>query len=147
MRKLALSLFIVALLSASSEASFACSCEMPTVAQALNKSKAVFLGEVVAIDFYGVVFKVKRSWKGADDHEVKVFVKGIGTSCDPGVEKGATMLIYAYRYGTKIPLMTSYCFRTRAIRQPDDEVKELDEIASRSSHMKPNRKSINRTRK
>ena len=137
MRKLALIVFTVGLLLATSKAASACSCKMPTVAQALRGARAVFLGEVVAIEFGGVIFKVKKSWKDADAPEVKVYVKGVGTSCDPGVEKGATMLVYAYG-GTKGPPVASYCARTRALRQTDEEIKELDDSAVWQHRAKPN---------
>ena len=143
LRTVLLTSILFTMLLVSSTTTFACSCGMPTVKQAFDKSRTVFAGTVVSIESDGVVFKVNQLWKGAASPKVKVFVRELGTSCDPGVAKGRTLLVYAYPGGSRLALLAAYCRRTRVLTEPDDETKELDTMRS-SAHATPN-KSLDRS--
>jgi hypothetical protein len=138
MKTILLTSFLFAIALVSSHTTFACSCCMPTVREAFNKSKLVFVGTVVAIESDGVKFKVNQSWKGVSSTVVKVFVRHLGTSCDPGVAKGRSLLVYAYPGGSRLPLLAAYCGRTRVLTERDDETKELDALRS-SAGATPNK--------
>jgi hypothetical protein len=59
MKKATIFLFTLAVLLASSQASFACVCGVYTVADAFKRANAVFAGKVIAIESDGVKFKMK----------------------------------------------------------------------------------------
>jgi len=130
MKKAILFLFALTGVLASYQASFACSCGFPTVGDALKRADAVFTGKVIRIESDGVKFKIEKSWKGVDATIIKVYVRGLGSSCDPGIRKGRRFIVYAYPGGRRIPLLASYCGRTRALEQADEDVRALNESAS-----------------
>ena len=101
---------------------------MPTVKWAFNNSSIVFSGTVVAIESDGVTFSVNQLWKGAASGRIKVFVRDLRTSCDPGVEVGRTLLVYAFPGGSQLPLVAAYCRRTRVLTKRDEETDELDRL-------------------
>jgi len=82
---------LFAVLFVSSRMAVACRCGMPTVKGAFNNSRLVFSGTVVAIESDGVTFSVNQLWKGDTSGQVKVYVRDLRTSCDPGVDVGRTL--------------------------------------------------------
>jgi hypothetical protein len=126
---------LFAVLFVSSHTAVACRCAMPTVKGAFNNSRLVFSGTVVAIESDGVTFSVNQLWKGDTSGQVKVYVRDLRTSCDPGVDVGRTLLVYGYTDGSRFPLVAAYCRRTRVLTKPDDETKELDRLRS-SAHVR-----------
>ncbi len=132
-----LMLFVIGVILISSHTACACSCGLPSVKEAFTKSKAVFSGTVLAIESDGVRFKVNQSWKGSTATEIKVHVRMLGTSCDPGVHLGRTLLVYGYPGSPRVPLVAGYCSRTRALAEPDDETKELDALRSSAQVRRP----------
>ena len=144
MKKLFLILALFAVVAMSSRAALACSCGMPTVKQAFDKSKVVFSGTVIGIESDGVKFTVNQSWKGTTNAQIKVYVRYLGTSCDPGVAVGKTLLVYAYPGGSRLPLIAAYCSRTRVLTERDDETKQLDAFRSSAQRTTPN-KSLDRS--
>jgi len=127
---------LFAVLFVSSRTAVACRCAgMPTVKWAFNNSSIVFSGTVVAIESDGVIFTVDQLWKGAASERIKVYVRDLVTSCDPGVAVGRTLLVYAYPGDSRIPLVAAYCRRTRVLTKRDDETKELDRLRS-SAHVR-----------
>ena len=130
---------LFAVLFVSSRTAVACRCGMPTVEWAYNNSRIVFSGTVVAIESDGVTFSVNQFWKGATSGQVKVYVRDLRTSCDPGVAVGRTLLVYAYPGDSRLPLVAAYCRRTRVLTRRDHETKELDRLrssAGRATHNK-----------
>jgi len=126
---------LFAVLFVSSQTAVACRCGMPTVKWAFTNSRTVFSGTVVAIESDGVTFSVNEFWKGARSGQVKVYVRDLRTSCDPGVEVGRTLLVYAYPGYSRLPLIAAYCRRTRVLTKRDDETEELDRLRS-SAHVR-----------
>jgi hypothetical protein len=127
------SLFISAaiiLLLIVAERSVACTCKLLTVDEAFAKAEVVFSGRIVAIENDGVRFKVKKAWKGVGSSEVKVFVKGIGTSCDPGIRKGRDLLVYAYAGSKRLPLMANCCSRILPLKVGAEDVIQLNKLVS-----------------
>jgi hypothetical protein len=124
---------LFAALFVSSRTPVACRCGMPTIKGAFNNSQIVFSGTVVAIESDGVTFSVNELWKGTASGQVKVYVRNLRTSCDPGVAVGRTLLVYAYPGGSSLPLVAAYCRRTRVLTKRDAETKELDGLRS-SAH-------------
>ena len=127
----------VALLLASRAVS-ACDCRLPSagkpikqvVAEARNKSRAVFSGTVVAIDrkpgdlYVAVRFKIEKFWKGALSEEVTVFTGQGGGDCGYKFEVGQRYLIYAYRYNDT-ELGTNICQRTASLIEAAEDLKVL----------------------
>ena len=126
---------LFALLFVSSRTAVACRCAMPTVKGAFNNSTIVFSGTVVAIESDGVIFTVDELWKGAASARIKVYVRHLRTSCDPGVDVGRTLLVYAYPGDSRFPLVAQYCLRTRVLTKRDHETEELDRLRS-SAHVR-----------
>jgi len=127
---------LFAVLFVSSRTAVACRCAgMPTVKWAFNNASMVFSGTVVAIESDGVVFTVDQRWKGETPARIKVYVRNLVTSCDPGVAVGRTLLVYAYPGDSRFPLVAAYCRRTRVLTKPDQETKELDGLRS-SAHVR-----------
>ena len=121
---------LFAVLFVSSRTAVACRCGMPTVEWAYNNSRIVFSGTVVAIESDGVIFTVDQLWKGEAPARIKVYVRNLVTSCDPGVAVGRTMLVYAYPGDSRVPLEAAYCRRTRVLTKRDPETSELDKLRS-----------------
>jgi hypothetical protein len=121
-------LFVV--LFVSSQTAVACRCGMPTVKWAFDNSRTVFSGTVVALESDGVTFSVNQFWKGATSGQVKVYVRDLRTSCDPGVAVGRTLIVYAYPGDSGLPLVAAYCRRTRVLTKRDHETKQLDRLRS-----------------
>jgi hypothetical protein len=121
---------LFAVLFVSSRTAVACRCGMPTVKWAFNNSRIVFSGTVVAIKSDGVTFSVNQLWKGATSGQVKVYVRDLVTSCDPGVAVGRALLVYAYPGDSRFPLVAASCRRTRVLTKRDHETKELDRLRS-----------------
>jgi hypothetical protein len=121
---------LFAVLFVSARTTMACRCAMPTVKGAFNNSKIVFSGTVVAVESDGVIFTVDQLWKGAASERIKVYVRDLRTSCDPGVEVGRTLLVYAYPGDSRLPLVAQYCRRTRVLTKRDNETDELDTLRS-----------------
>ncbi len=130
-------LTVVVLLLAS-RAGFACDCDLPRagkpikqeVAEARNKSRAVFLGTVVAIDkkpgdlYVAVRFTIEEFWKGALRKEVTVFTGQGGGDCGYKFEVGQRYLVYAYRYNDT-DLGTNICQRTTGLIEAAEDLKVL----------------------
>ena len=103
--------------------------------RAFDDAVTVFTGEIVALDFYKVRFKVDKLWKGEPLDEIVMLtgVKDNGdgtatrTSCDPGFTQGGKYLIYAY--GKPGALVTHVCSRSRLIDEyAAEDMRGLDEI-------------------
>lgn len=119
---------------------YACSCaETRSVEETLEKSAAVFSGEVVKAEeappeppdgddpFLGlgpVTFEVEETWKGSSEDSVTVYGQGPEASCGIDFEKGETYLVYAYRSGGD--LGTDFCGRTKPLSFAGSDVSELN---------------------
>jgi hypothetical protein len=133
-----LGLFLPSLLFFSSSA-WACSCAgKVSPAEALERSDAVFMGEIVAIKpsleeearnekegkfifvtDYEYQVKVEKAWKGVWGDTVSIEIGVQGTACGLGrLNVGQRILFYAYGSSTKYfflrtPFHTDSCTRTR----------------------------------
>ena len=122
----------------ASRAVSACDCSLPrpgkpikqVVAEARNKSRAVFSGTVVAIDrkpgdlYVAVRFEVEEFWKGALRKEVTVFTGQGGGDCGYKFEVGQRYLVYAYTYNDT-ELGTNICQRTAGLLEAAADLKVL----------------------
>ena len=121
----------------------------PSVQVSLNKSAAVFVGEVIAEEYRAVntdsigkpatskalviKLKVMRLWKGDVDEEVYLYTSGRkysnGTESldaeDFRFHKGERYLVYAFRRDGH--LQTHGCTRTRRVTEADADLRELGE--------------------
>ena len=152
---LLLGLFLPAMLFLSSSA-WACSCMNPgTPAESLERSDAVFIGEVVLekpvmnkeqakrkkqgrqvyIRTYEYRLKVEKSWKGVQEKTVTFVTGTAGTACEFGrLKVGQRFLFYAYfdkrKYFFPVPVLsTSSCTRSRSADDAGVEVLFLDAAA------------------
>jgi hypothetical protein len=117
---------------------FACDCDLASagkpfkrvVAEARNKSRAVFSGTVVAIDrkpgdlYVAVRFKIEEFWKGALSKEVTIFTGQGGGDCGYKFEVGQRYLVYAYKYNDR-ELGTNICQRTAGLIEAAEDLKVL----------------------
>ncbi|MFD0694488.1 hypothetical protein ACFQZT_10335 [Paenibacillus sp. GCM10027628] len=106
------------LLAFPSNKAFACSCAGVSVAERLNRSNAVFTGEVIGIGrsvngeigkLREYTFQVRKSWKGATDKQITIYsYDGSEASCGYSFDKRQTYLVYAYT-GKNGLLETNLC--------------------------------------
>jgi hypothetical protein len=137
-RKLLFSLSAFIYLFVNTSVGLACTCEMPkpgvtlkqAVAQARDKAKAVFSGEVVEVIknpqvFYiEVRFKVEHSWKQVRTNQLVIRTGRGGGDCGYRFEVGERYLVYAY--GSDVPAFeTNICQRTRKLTDAQDDLKLL----------------------
>ncbi|WP_044241325.1 MYXO-CTERM sorting domain-containing protein [Chondromyces apiculatus] len=110
----------------------ACSCiAPPPVAEALQKSTAVFAGRIVSVsrpsaDAGNVVakFSVSKAWKGVQGKTIEVSTSSSGASCGLSFKQGDERLIYANAHdGT---LWASLCSRSARLADAKDDVAQLD---------------------
>jgi len=115
----------------------ACSCaELPTAAEELERSKAVFSGKVLDIkdkrsaDGYvtkSVRFKVTNTWKGVAQSQIIITTGQGGGDCGFNFTEGQEYLVYAYEsdmYGSKA-LVTGICDRTNYMTSLKDDLSIL----------------------
>jgi hypothetical protein len=127
-----------------SKSGLACTCELPspgktlkqTIAEARHRSKAVFLGTVVAIDkkpgeLYMIVkFRTEEFWKGKLSKEVTVFTGLGGGDCGYKFEIGQRYLVYAYE-SDNANFGTNICQRTASFSEAAADLKVLGKGKSR----------------
>ena len=130
-------LFLAGYLMVGSNVVFACTCSLPDPAKSLrkqvtearNESRAVFVGEVVAVSSdpnalaVEVKFKVQRSWKGSRASEITITTGRGGGDCGYRFEIGQRYLVYAS--GTEKQLGTNICQRTAHLDDAKDDLKLL----------------------
>lgn len=120
------------------EDAHACSCVRSSSEEQLQRSDAVFLGEVVSVREDSpplpedgpplggpIIFDVEESWKGVPEEQVTVRGDGPGPSCLLETQKGERYLVYA-RYGKEDgPLETNVCDWTKPLVHAQDELRAL----------------------
>jgi len=97
MRTFSISIFALILILLSFESASACSCgNPPTVEQSFSQSAAVIYGRVESVAHNDLnttaVFKVEKSWKGADRDEIVVVTEP--TSCGIAFKTGETHYLF-----------------------------------------------------
>jgi hypothetical protein len=104
-------------------------CAVLTVKRAVEYSKAVFVGEVIAEEKNGDVktfkFKVEKYWKGEDMGELTVFVYQTPRYQSP-FKEGGRFLVYAFA-GEDGRLTVARCSRSKDARYAEDDLRELGE--------------------
>lgn len=112
----------------------ACSCaELPTAAEELERSEAVFSGKVLDIKdkrsaqgyiSKSVLFEVTNTWKGVSRSQIIITTGQGGGDCGFNFTEGQEYLVYAYEsdmYGSK-SLVTGICDRTNYITSLKDDL-------------------------
>ena len=121
------------------EEAHACSCVSGiTPEESLQKSDAVFSGEVVEVDenftpgssgphLGPVTFDIEESWKGVSEEPVVVHGYGYGPDCGIGFSVGDRYLVYAHRGGEvgDGPLETSICEGTKLLTDAETDLGSL----------------------
>lgn len=131
-------LFIVVFVSFPSSIK-ACSCaQLPSVAEELKGSNAVFSGKVVKIrerrnikgyKVRSVLFEVENTWKGTKQSQVLITTGLGGGDCGYDFTEGHEYLVYAHdstMYGSK-SLVTVICNRTNELSSSKEDLKILGE--------------------
>ena len=111
--------------SLTNQRALACDCAMPgNPREELQRSDAVFSGEVISRDFKSakVEIRVEKFWKGP--RAKKISLKYIGSDCTYQFVVGKKYLVYAY--GKEI-LSTHVCTRTKDLDKASDDLKEIGE--------------------
>lgn len=130
-------LCIVVLLLASSSVR-ACTCDMPApgmklrqaVEQARQKSKAVFVGEVIEVISKPDVFylqvriRIEHAWKNVRANELMLQTGRGGGDCGYPFKVGERYLVYAYGSSDRT-LGTNICQRTRKLIDAGDDLRLL----------------------
>lgn len=110
-----------------SEPAFACECRRRNeFRREFERSKAVFVGEVIEVDKSRpdavVTFKVEKMWKGIKAARIAVRTDNRGKACGYVFSPGERYLVYAYDEGV---LRTSICTRTSEAGMAADDLKKL----------------------
>ncbi|MBA3711095.1 MAG: hypothetical protein H0W76_01440 [Pyrinomonadaceae bacterium] len=123
----------------SSNATLACTCDLPLhnksleqqIVDARKDSKAVFSGKVVEVienpkDYFYVVvrLRIERSWKNVRADEVLIVTGRGGGDCGYRFEVGESYLVYAYGSGGG-RLETNICQRARKLADAGEDIKML----------------------
>ncbi|NOU65299.1 hypothetical protein GC096_14760 [Paenibacillus sp. LMG 31461] len=123
--------------------SYACSCAMqPDPIKAVEQSKAVFSGKVLAIepkvlDINGILdhkiavhFAVEKSWKGMNQTQAIVLTNLGEPSCGYTFGLGETYLVFAYDYDYKENMLqTSSCSLTKKLTDATSELSKMGQGA------------------
>jgi hypothetical protein len=140
-------ILILGLTLLSSATALPCSCaSRPSVAEALTKAKAVFVGRCVSgkvvtgrgfggeiTELNEFVFEVTKFWKGANEKkQLNVRTMMLEASCGYEFRTGMSYVVYCYAKGDD--LHTDICTRTRLVVRldQDSEIKELDQASKTS---------------
>lgn len=144
MKRFILAAFTAGLYILATPNSYACSCTIPEPAQAFEKARAVFVGEVTEIvkprtaspkaplgnRLYAVKFKVEKSWKGLESQEIIVLSDQGRAGCFSwgSFFKGAKYLVWADEaQGGRLAVLFS-CNRTTLLTNASEDLKYLDAI-------------------
>lgn len=121
------------LLATDARCAWACDCDVPPAAAAIDGSAAIFAGEVTSLRGLGpnvsgastlaVTFAVSRVWKGDMQPTTTIFTAAGGTPiCGYEFEEGQEYLVYARLAGTTLRytqpitgLEVSFCSRTQPL--------------------------------
>lgn len=134
-----ISLFTLFLLVGPSSL-YACTCSAPSQRSAYRDAKAVFIGEVVEVSenapippklkgmvFFGVKFRVQKSWKGVRGREVTILSDMGLLSCYHRTDKfhtGEKYLVYAYDK----ELADWGCARSISLEDASQEIRRLNNV-------------------
>ncbi|WP_235973639.1 hypothetical protein [Peribacillus faecalis] len=141
-RFLALFLFLsgfLFVLNMAPSTSYACSCAEPgPVEEELERSAAVFRGEVKAVvdekagnafqssaDRIAYIIKVDKIWKGIQETEVVVYSERDSASCGFNFAEGQEYLIYANQSGDELHVII--CSRTADLFSAEEDLSILGE--------------------
>lgn len=117
--------------------SYACSCiEPPSVEEEVERSEAVFSGEVLKVtnqkDYNGykkkILFDVSTIWKGESQSQAIITTGQGGGDCGFDFQEGVEYLVYANpssMYGDDDDLVTIICDRTTELKDAGDDLKVL----------------------
>lgn len=118
----------------------ACTCMAPaTVAEAYEKSSAVFKGKVIKIyqpflDFVGITrtgnhrvkFEIIRQWKGSQSKYIVVTTRPTGEACGFAFQEGKEYLVYV---APGLPgIDTGICTGTKPLTGAESELEQLDQM-------------------
>jgi hypothetical protein len=136
-----LPLLVLAPLVTARASALACSCALPPpVLEVLDRSDAVFLGEVISVeaaspDVYPsavwAVFRVDRWWKGEPAATARILTDASSASCGFEFATGDRYLVYAIRGdagSAGAALTTNLCWRTHRYWADDPDLAELDRV-------------------
>ncbi len=145
MKKLVLTLFLLAFSVLSSGKAFACVCSSATrplsdkeiraaITKEFDRSVAVFSGEVVEIDAYHVKFKIAKLWKGDPADEVIMSTGTVkidenysrSSSCDYRFKLNEKYLVYARK--SEAGLVAYKCTGTNLLINVERDIRELDDL-------------------
>ncbi|HEU0143442.1 MAG TPA: hypothetical protein VFQ47_01535 [Nitrososphaera sp.] len=150
MKWIVVTAFILAMFISSVSTIQAFYCPVPEVPEALQRSGAVFVGEVVEViepktsdpnallpeRFYTIRLKVERAWKGVSGQEIKVLAPTPGYETKPVPNKGDKYLVYAEPAYTKEGyrkdwlIMGNMCNRSMPFSKAGDDIRELEAIVN-----------------
>ena len=125
-------------LCAVSSAAYACSCMAPPAPKiALEKSAAVFVGQVASVEKgqYGNTFqfKVSKKWKGIDGDTASIVSASSSAACGINFDSDRDYLIYAFKTEGDPQLRTNLCTRTKRLTDAAADLAELGEPTTRVS--------------
>jgi hypothetical protein len=95
MKRTACILGVAAFLLLNTGKAYACSCSLPTPAQAFAKADAVFSGTISQAREAKWKIAVHRVWKGAVEEEITLRDLSAGTSCAANFKLGKRYIVFA----------------------------------------------------
>ncbi len=110
----------------------ACDCNITSIAKEVSRADDIFIGKVIAVKNWYVIFKIESYFKGFKLSNI-IMVQLGSNNCSYRFNLGKTYIVYAYfiqnleGIKSKI-LMTSVCTNTRVYNYAD--VIELKKFAS-----------------
>jgi hypothetical protein len=103
-------------------------CRVPSVKEAHQYSKAVFVGEVTKVAENGDVktftFKAEKYWKGAANREIKINVQETARY-QAWFEVGEKYLVYARGSEENEKLWETRCSRSKLLADASEDIKVL----------------------
>ena len=122
-------------LCAVSSAAYACSCMAPPAPKiALEKSAAVFVGQVASVEKgqYNNTFqfKVSKKWKGIEGNTASIVSATNSAACGINFDSDRDYLIYAFKTEDDPQLRTNLCTRTKRLTDAAADLAELGEPAT-----------------
>ena len=135
MKKLILLVTAITLFIFGGQATYACTCGIPSRSEIESKSEAdfaqwlkslngaVFIGRVAKNKRGEITFLVERYWKGPDTRRVVVYTSTSEASCGVSYRVGKKYLVFAYNLRGE--LRTDLCSHLSATKYKDVYLKKL----------------------
>jgi len=131
MKRLHYSLLMLLFLFMATVNAYSCDCAESRQNKEFKRSAAVFVGEFIRENEFGVELKVTKVWKGATAEQIILleYIDIAGCDYDLRFISGNKYLIYAVEVGRGKLVISVDCGRSRAIEDAKADLKKMDKLA------------------